>query len=169
MKSSKFGELLQIGVSVSVLAGVALVGWELKQNNELAAHERLSEVNQLWTGIYQFEYENNVKMLYKKSIESPNELTDEEILRLDTWLNMVMDVVVLNDVQNRVHGLQSNPTELAAEYADYYFTSEFSRRWLQLNKSWYVDSPQLIQRLQEEIDKTPPSKSYHLLERLRFH
>jgi len=167
VKTPRFGEWLQIGVSTSVLAGVILVGWELKQNNELAAHERISEVFQLWGEIYRFEYENDVKLLYKKSIETPQDLTDGEVLRLDIWLNLVMETVVLNDVQNRLHGLQGNPTDQAALYADYYFTGEFSRAWFAESKEWYVEAPELMEKIQEEIDKRPASSEFDLLKQLR--
>ena len=168
MNTSKIGEWLKVGVSISVLAGVLLVAWEVNQNTKLAAHERVSDVSQMWTEIILFEYENDVWLLYKKSIETPQDLTDRDLLRLDTWLGLIMDTAVSNDFQNRAHGLQSNVTERAALYAEYYFSGLFSRAWLKDNTDWYVeDAPELIEKLLEEIDKTPANTEFERLKRLR--
>jgi hypothetical protein len=131
----------------------------------LAAHERVSDVNQMWGEILRFEFENDVLLLHKKSIEAPHELTDQEKLRLESWLSMIMGVVVLNDMQNRVHGLQGNPTNQAPLYAEYYFSGQYSRTWLRENKAWYDDdAPELIEKLLEEFDRVPASTERPLQE-----
>jgi hypothetical protein len=168
VNKSNFAEWLQRAVAVSVLAGVLLVAWELTQNNKLAGYERIADVNQMWTGIYDFEHENDVWLLYKKSIENPQDLTDRELLTLDNWLNRLMDVLVLNAMQNRVHGIGRGPEAQIDVYAGYYFGSQFSRAWLIDAKDWYMeDSPELTEKLIEEFRKTPAVTEYEQLEQLR--
>ncbi len=168
MNKSKFAEWLQTAVAMSVLAGVLLVAWELTQNNKLAGYERIADVNQMWTAIYDFEHENDVWLLYEKSIENPQDLTDRELMTLDNWLNRLMDIMVLNAMQNREHGIGGGPQKQPDEYVDSYFTSPFTRAWLIDGEDWYLeDSPELIETLLEEFRKTPAVTEYDRPELLR--
>ena len=169
MNNSKFAEWLQTAVAVSVLAGVLLVAWELTQNNKLAGYERIADVNQMWADIYDFEHENAVWLSYKKSIENPQDLTDEELLTLDSWMNRLMDVMVLNAMQNREHGISSGPMARPDVYVDDYFGSPFTRAWLIDAKDWYMeDAPELVEILIEEFRETPALSEYDRFEQLRL-
>lgn len=167
MKKPDLSGWLQHVVSLSVLAGVLLVAWEVSQNNKLAAYERVAEVNQMWMEIYQYETQENIWILYQKSIEAPDELTDSELVTLDNWLSWVMDIIVLNVMQNREHGLQNAPLQQAGDYANHYFVSQFSRNWLIDNRHWFMDAPEMAEAIIKHFDESPPATEFSRVECLR--
>ena len=167
MSSSRMDYWLQTGTSLAVLIGVLLVGWELRQTNMIAAIERVNDNVQMWESLYEFEYENDVLLLVKKATESPEELTDNELLKLEIYLNRVMNILFINEISNEAHGFLG-PSAEAALYAEYYFGYEFSRAWLRDGADWYMlDAPKLIQALLHEIDSTPPTNEFTLLNQLK--
>ena len=167
MNSSKADYWLQTSTSIAVLLGVLLVFWELRQTNKISSIERINESNQLYDALYEFEYENDIWLLVKKATESPQELTDKELLQLEIWLNRVVNILVANEASNKAHGLLG-PSADAKLYADYYFASAFARAWLRDSAEWYAgDAPELIEALIEATENTPPTTEFTLLDELR--
>lgn len=96
-----------------------------------------------------------------------DELTDSELVTLEIWLGWVMDIIVLNVLQNREHGLQDGPLLQAGDYADYYFTSQFSRNWLIDNQYWLRDAPEIAEAIIKHFDKSPAATEFSRIKCLR--
>ena len=85
MEIRKVGDWLQIGANIGILAGLILVGLQIKQNTDITRAE-LS--HQLWGSVNQFQLAmmgENPAAVIAKAQSNPSELTDEEIRIVLSW------------------------------------------------------------------------------------
>lgn len=166
MQMSKLNDWMQFGASVGVLVGILLVFLEIRQNNELATAEAISDGYTSWEEISRVEIETGIKELFVKSIEEPGELTTSEILKLDAWL-----IIVVSNYQRTVAmrqlGLGSDQTRLLEDAARYYFGGQFARAWFEENKAWMYTTPQVIEVFSRVIESTPAQTRFEYLDRIK--
>ena len=90
LQVSKLNEWVNVGAAISVLAGLLLVAYELRQNNELAKAETVRALWELDSELRQLDLKSDILPLLRTSVDEPSSLTDEEIDRLDTYLALAM-------------------------------------------------------------------------------
>ena len=164
MNSAKLNDWLQLTVAFAVLAGLVLVFQELRQNNNIASAERISDLYQANAQIRQFMYEHETLLLMQKSIERPDDLSDAEIARLDSFYEIIwMQIAHLVSVGRL--GLVDAPIEILAPDFAWYCQSRLCRKWIEQNDEWLSMEPLLLEAVRAELDKTPvPTKFQYMID-----
>lgn len=154
MQSSKLNELLQISSSVAVLIGLVIVGYEIRQTNHLARADAARELIFGWSSVGGTALESGVLEVRSKSLSKPDELTQEEILKLSEYFGLFMNQLVVTSLMTE-RGLGYDFT--AEEYESYialifrmYFGDPLGRSWYSANRGWISD--ELVQILDYEVE-----------------
>ena len=168
MQVSKVNDWLQIIASIGVLVGVLLVAHELKQNNELAKSETIRGLYQMWTDIYQFEFENDIELLIRKSVEEPENLSDAEYYHLDDYYSLLMNAMLAQASMDRYQLALGTVIDEAPFLADEYFGNRFARAWFFENKGWAeLLEPEFAEALAREIENSPAQTKDDYLDRIK--
>lgn len=91
MQTSKLSTLLEVATGIAVLVGLLFVVQELKQNNQYAQAESTRDLFQMWSDVYEFAAENKIDQLRKKATDNPSELSDNDLIALDTFYWKMMN------------------------------------------------------------------------------
>ena len=167
MQQSKWTTWIELVAAASVLVGLIFVALEIRQSNEHARAESVRDLFQTWDGIFQFEYENEVFSLVRKSIEEPGSMTEDDFLRLSKYLDLVMNAQLTQAVMQQEAGLVVG--DIVAEapgFARTYLSSKASRIWFEDNADWIRSfSPEFYSALVSEIENNPVVTQMPQLER----
>ena len=160
---------IELAAALSVLVGLLFVALEIRQNNAHARADSVRDLFQMWSDIYEFEYENGIPVLVKKTIEEPGELTEGDFLRLSNYLDLVMNAYLTQAVMQQQAGLVvGDVVANASEIAELYFSSVASRLWLRKNGAYVQSySPGLYSALINEIESSPVATEMPVLEHFR--
>ena len=118
MQVSKLNEWVNVGAAISVLAGLLLVAYELRQNNELAKAETVRALWELDSELRQLELQSDILPLLRTSVDEPSSLTDEEIDRLDTYLALAMQNQLSVATMRDTYGLAAAEATIEVQAAD---------------------------------------------------
>lgn len=152
MRLSQLNEWLQVLAAIGVLAGLVLVAYEVNQNTSVAMAEHSRETYLAWIDIASMEMEGDLAGIVIKSYEQPDQLTAEELYKLNAWLISIMSVYVYGHDAMRF-GVTTEFATLDEPYAKYLFGSRYARHWFERNKSWLgAENVEVINRV---ITETP--------------
>jgi hypothetical protein len=139
MQTSKLNERLQLFASLSVLVGLLLVAYEVRQNNVIAEAEAISAMQSGWELLSISEYETDISELRVKSLNEPENLTEPEIYKLTSWL-----VAVTTQLDRQIEFAERGLTygggadleyEIEAAFG-FYVNNRFGRAWYVGNRNW---------------------------------
>ena len=166
MQKTKWTAWIELAAALSVLIGLVFVATEIRQNNEHARAESIRDLFQMWSNIYQFEYENNLSTLVRKSIEKSEDLTADDFLKLGKYLDLVMNAQLAQAAMQEEAGLVIGDIEAEAPaFARLYLSSTASRIWLRDNEDWVRSfSPRFYSALISEIERNPVATKMPQLE-----
>lgn len=169
METSRWKVWIELAAAASVLIGLIFVAMEIRQNNEHARADSIRSLFQMWSDIYEFEYENSIPVLVKKSIEEPDKLTDVEFLQLGNYLDLVINAYLTQAVMQQEGGLVvGDVADEAPLVARLWFASKASRVWLRDNEDMVRSfSPSFYSALIGEIERNPVATKMPQLERFR--
>ena len=170
MRQTKWTAWIELAAALSVLVGLVFVALEVQQNNDHARAESIRDLFQMWSDIYEFEYENGIPELVRKSIEEPEDFGDSEFLKLSTYLDLVMNAQLTQAAMQTQSGLViGDISDEAPNFTKLYFASGASRIWFSENQDWIKSfSPAFHSALVSEIETIPVAKSMPELERFRL-
>lgn len=157
MKNSRWKAWIELGAALAVFIGLIFVAVEIRQNNDHARAESIRDLFQMWGDIFRFEYENNIPVLVRKSIEDANDISEEEFLLLGKYLDMVMNAQLAQAAMGQEAGLViGNIVDEAPGFARLYLSSKASRLWLRNNEDWVrMFSSEFYSALIAEIERNP--------------
>lgn len=165
MLSSKTHDWMQLVGSAGVLVGLLMVAYEIRQNTKLAEAEANRALYDGWEEMAIAEFETDIMDLYVKSVESPQELSSNEILKLSAWYTASMTQY---DRQSEMfdRGLQPrDPTIDLVDNFDFYFGSHFSRAWYSEARVWI--EPRLVEIIDREMKARPPKSTTDYVNRIK--
>ena len=167
MQQSKWIAWIELTAAISVLVGLIFVALEVRQNNEHARAESIRDLFQTWNDIYQFEYENDIPVLVRKTIEQPGDVSEEDFLRLSKYLDLVMNAQLTQAVMEQEAGLVvGDIVSEAPAFARNYLSSRSSRIWFEESAEWIRSfSPAFYSALASEIENNPIATRMPQLER----
>jgi len=163
---------LQFFAAVGVLAGLILVAYEIRQNNDLAEANAVHAMLVGWQQIAMSEYETDIANLYIKSITEPENLTPAEMGKMSAWLTVVMNQYMLTfamygyGLGYSSGGVDYNPEDEFKKSFDYYFGSRFGRAWYLENRDW-IDL-QIVEIVDREMETRPVGSDVSYFERIRL-
>ena len=158
----KINGWLNLAASISVLIGLGFVGYELRQNNVLAQAESTRELFNQDIERVKFSLQSDYSQLMKKSIDDPMSLTDDEIERLDKFMQINMqhhlNIAVMSDEFDLA---LLSTEEIAIFVVDDFLGGRFGRGWFNSNREWIgILSPALTSAIDQELDRTPVQLEY---------
>ena len=171
MRKSSWIDGLQFFASLGVLAGLILVAYEIRQNNDLAQADAVRAMLVGWQQIAISEYETDIVSIYIKSIEDPENLTPTEIGKMSAWLTVVVNQYMLTFSMNERNlgynygDVANGPEKELLSGFEYYFGNRFGRSWYLENKGW-IDS-EIVEILDRELEARPVQSSTSYVERIR--
>ena len=171
MQKAKWIDGLQLIASVAVLAGLILVAYEIRQNNDLAEADSVRAMLLSWQQIAYSEYETGIVEIQVKSFEEPENLTPAEIGKMSAWLTVVMNQYMLTfsmyerNLGHNYGGLVNSPEDELLGGFEYYFGSRFGRSWYVENRDW-IDSD-IVEILDREMEARPAQPDTSYFERIR--
>jgi hypothetical protein len=165
MANSNKRDWLQIGGFGGVIVGLLLVAYEVRQANDFAQAETLRGIFGTYDSIQLESFNSDIFEIYIKSYESPDSLTDSEIMRLDSWFTLMMGYWNQRMIMQKA-GL--NPRDTIQDFEgfyDYIFGSSLSIAWYSRNKAWM--EPELVEVADRFMIDRPVRSVPPLIEELK--
>ena len=152
----KTKEWLDLIALVAVVAGLALVAYEIRQANILARAETENSIYAGWETLSMAEIESGINAVMAKSIEDPESVSSADRADISSWLTAAISLYQRNGRMFHEYGLASDPV-----YSDvgwFYFRSPITREWFEVNEFWIrKETPELADEIRKYIDSTPPN------------
>ncbi len=167
MEISKANDWMQLLASVAVLISILLLAQELRQNNKLAEAEMVNDIYKGWQEIDRLNFDSGAMALFAKSVEKPEELTDAEIMRLDAWFTMIMNVFSRQSHMYFRYELAYDPTENLSRSARWLFGGRFARAWFSTNSDMLKNDPRTFEVIDREIKTNPVSTEFSYPDAIR--
>ena len=171
MRKRNWIDGLEPFTSVNILAGLILVAYEIRQNNDFAEADAVRALSVGWRQINMSVYKTDMASIHIKSIEDPQNLTLAEILKMGAWLSMIVNQYSLEfsmDYRNLGYDYGDVPNgteESLLGGFDYYFGNRFARSWYFENKQWIdIDIVEIMDR---EYEARPIQSGASYAERIR--
>ena len=164
MRRLSLDNWVHVVTSTSVVAGLLLVAYELRQDTNFARAEAERAMISDWAAVTRAEFETDIMDIYVKSIEEPEELSSAEMLKLSAWLTATVGEF---NLQVRMYelGLAEDPTgDLVGDF-QFYLGSRFARAWYAESRHWLT--PHLVEVIDREIERNPIESKSAYVESLR--
>ena len=171
MRKRNWIDGLETFTSVSILAGLILVAYEIRQNNDFTEADAVRALTEGWQHINSSVYETDIASIRIKSIEDPHNLTSAEILKMSAWLSLIVNQYSLEfsmDYRNLGYdyGDVPNGTEQSLVGGfDYYFGNRFARSWYLENKLWM--ELEIVKIMDREYEARPILSGFSYVERMK--
>jgi hypothetical protein len=165
VNTSKLNNWIQNLTSAAVFIGLVLVALEIRETNAIAEDQALSEFWTNWIALSTPDYSTDVGAAYIKAINNAQDLSDEEMFKLGSWLTAAMSTygqLFLMHQQGRVS--DDYRSELAGD-VEFYFGNNFGRAWYAENKSWML--PEMVEVIDEQLKGNPDLDSRDYWMRIR--
>lgn len=139
MITDRMSHWLSLVANLGVIAGIAFLVLEIRQNRDIATTQMRLDVSAVWRSIDGKREDASFAQVYEKSILRPTELSFREIIQLDAYYMGVIDQM-LNSVQMSAAGLHRLQLDDAAnDIAIVYFSNEFAQAWWQQTSQHWPD------------------------------
>ena len=171
MRKRNWIDGLETFTSVSILAGLILVAYEIRQNNEFAEADAVRALTVGWQQIDMSTLETDIASIHIKSIEDPQNLTSAEILKMSSWLSLIVNQYSLEfsmDYRNLGYdyGDVPNGTEQSLVGGfDYFFGYRFARSWYLENRFWIETG--IVEIMDREYEARPIQSGARYAERMK--
>lgn len=162
MTSSKLNDKLQIFTSIGVLIGPFVVAYELNQARRIATAESSQAFFLAWLDVSSLEIESELGQLVIKPYEQPDELTADDVYKLNSWMIMVMSMYASVEPLLDLGIADNNVNAMDDVYAEYLFGSRYARDWFERNKSWLGDRN--VEIISHAIETTPVATKWKRLD-----
>jgi len=162
---------LQTFASVSILAGLILVAYEIRQNNDFAEADAVRALTVGWQQIDMSMYETDIASIHVKSIEDPQNLTSAEILKMSAWLSVIANQYSLEfSMDERSLGYDYGDVPNGTEQSlvgsfDYFFGNRFARSWYLENRYWI--ETRIVEIMDREYEARPIQSGASMAERIK--
>ena len=156
--AGRFGNWLQIGANLGIIAGLLLVGLQLKQNSDLLRTQLLYEESGRFIESEHALYGENAARVWAKSIENPDELNLEERRVIDAYLYSTLESWRSTHMLSE-HGLLVDDADWqlrVRDEASYFLGNEYGRAWWSVYREEnLMIPPELISIIDEELAADP--------------
>ena len=165
MANSKNRDWFQIIGLVGVISGLLLVAYEVHQANKFAEEEAIRGIGQTFRDIQVESFSGDIFEIYVKSFENPSELTDAELLRLDSWLTLMVGYWNGSMMMEKRGALPPGTAQRFESLYDYMFGNASSVAWYSRNRGWL--QPELVEIIDRRMEDAPVVPRAPIVEVLR--
>ena len=162
MESSKVGYWLQVGANIGILAGLILVGFQINQASYLVRVQLASDQASDRMATMDNMLGENPAEIFAKSLISPDQLTDAELVAMDSW--MTRELVYARRVRQLVDAeiYPVDAWETHRDVIDYAFASKFGRTWWKQSRVQFVRSdPEVVELVDSVIAELPEDDDWN--------
>jgi hypothetical protein len=162
---------LETFTSVGILAGLILVAYEIRQNNDFAEADAVRALTVGWQQIERSTYESDIASIRIRSIEDPKNLTSAEILKMSAWLATIVNQYSLEfsmDERNLGYDYGDVPNgteESLVGGFDFYFGNRFAQYWYLENRFWMESG--IVEIMDREYEARPNQSGASYAERIK--
>jgi hypothetical protein len=137
LDSNRAGHWLTLAANLGVIVGIAFLVLEIRQNSDIATAQVRLDYAAGWRTIDGQRQDAAFAEVLSKSILNPDQLSYNEVVRLDGYYVGVLDQMQSAYTASRA-GLRSGQFEnVARQVAILYFSNAFSQAWWkQARDSW---------------------------------
>ena len=132
MDSAKLNDWMQIIGIFAVVASLVFVGLQVRQDQAIARSQLFSDSILLFNELQQLVAEPEIARAYAKMINSPDDLSFEELVQLDTLLEMVASLYSRECYLVRI-GTFVECENIVRTTAELYFGNPHAQSWWRLN------------------------------------
>ncbi|NIP50839.1 MAG: hypothetical protein GWN81_02380 [Phycisphaerae bacterium] len=165
MTNPKNRDWFQISGLLGVIAGLVLVAYEAHQANKFAEAEAIRGAGQQFRDIQVESFAGDIFEIYVKSFENPADLTDAELLRLDSWLTLMVSYWNGRVIMEKRGLMAPGAVQRFDALYDYMFGNASSVAWYSRNRGWL--EPELVEIIDRRIIDPPSRSKAPLVEVLR--
>lgn len=165
MANSKDRDWFQVAGLIGVFAGLVLVSYEVHQANKFAEVEAMRGVGQTFRDIQVESFAGDIFEIYVKSYEDPASLTDAELLRLDSWLTLMVGYWNGTLTMEKRGLVPQGTVQRFESFYDYMFGNPSGIAWYSRNKAWM--HPELTEVIDRRMEESPLSSKPPLVRVLR--
>lgn len=143
--------LLTLVAKLGVILGIVLLVLEMRQNSAIATAQIRLDYASGWRSVDESRQDESFSRVFAKSIQSPAELSLNELIQLDAYYSGVLDQL-LSAYAARQAGLVDTPFhEVARTVSAIYFSNHFSQSWWkQVRADWATPSEGDFQEIMDE-------------------
>jgi hypothetical protein len=161
MKLSNLNDYLQTLATMGAIVGLLLVGYEVRQSNNIAVSQNTSANWTNWLDTANSRIESGLARTIAKSMTRPDELTLEEKVVLgfyfESWIYQYQHDIhsqyFLHDGGGDFElSLELTAQEIMGETPKV-FGSRFSRAWLEKNREWI--HPEFMEVVDAALENAP--------------
>ena len=156
MKQSNMNDNLQLAASVGVIIGLILVMYEIRETNTIAENQAAIEMNSLYSEWTKAMMDESMAELWLKSIDSPEELTRIDLIRLRYAYFTAMQAFQTNHFLWESGGLRMYSEDTLYTDTQSAFSSEVGQRFI-LDILGDDDSASATIMRQAVLDSSPES------------
>jgi hypothetical protein len=156
MKLSELNEYIQTIAALGAIIALVAVGLEIRQSNRIATQQALSDNWSIWIEGTIGLIEAGVSTTLAKSMSNPDDLTLEEKIELNQYLEVWVNsyhhnyyVMYFDDRSERAVWILEEIEAAAGSV----FGSRFTRAWLQKNR-YYLDA-EIFDAIQRGLKDLP--------------
>jgi hypothetical protein len=158
MKPNQINEYVQTVAAVFAIAGILLLGYELRQSNRIAISEDASVSWGHWINTSTAWIESDIASVRAKSMQNPDALSLEEKIDLDWYLQSWVSLYLHNFATTYDLGIDSEAElrtmlEEVSQEAPQVLGGRWARGWLEENEFWIY--PPVLEAIQRGLKDAP--------------
>lgn len=164
MNFSEIADRLQLVASIGVIIGLILVIYEIRETNRIAENQAAIDMGALYSEWTILMTDENMARLFVKSLESPDALSPDELLRLHYMYFTASQTFRTGHFLRQTGGLSLYPESTLYDDASAAFSGPVAKRWVAMIQ----DGPDEISALMRQAAQdTPPEARLQFLESMR--
>ncbi len=169
MKLSTYQFAAQMGAAFAVVASMALVVYEVRENTKISFQQDVSASWTSWAELSMVEVESGISSVRAKAMTNPEELTLAEKIDLDSHLTAQIsnwmrdyDAALLTGERDVNDVLEEMVVDVP-----YLFGNKFTRGWYLENKNWIY--PEFVRVIDEALLLSPLGSDIEYYARIDSH
>jgi hypothetical protein len=151
MDTKLLNDRLQLIASIGVVIGLLMVAIEIRQSSEIARNDTYVAMIDKWSILATTEFESDIAVIFQKSMDSPETMTNGELFRLGAWIQSYVQIWQLQ-LQMDQGAWQDVEAEMRNE-TYYLFGNHASRAWYSVNRYWMP--PAIVEVIDDHIANNP--------------
>ncbi len=151
MESDRVTRLLTLLANLGVIVGIVFLALEMRQTSAIALAEARLTYSAVWRSVDESRQDESFSKVFTKSIVTPEQLSLNEVIRLDGYYTGVLDQLLTAQTFRATGLVDSEFADVANIIGAVYFSNEFARSWWrQVRSDWTLASDSEFQKIMDE-------------------
>ena len=152
---SKTLDWIQLLTSLSIVAGLALVIWELQQARDLAGAQVISDSFMQYSNLTAAQMSENLPLAMEKACTSPSAINERDLVALHGYYTALVDIPLKGYSISAQSSISSNWQRSAETELSIVFSNHIGRSWWRARMQTY---PQELRQIGDGLLATLPKE-----------